>query len=270
MVLSFLNMSNCQSDEFSLFTSADPPLYRTRFSKPSSTCILTPMNVQKLILIVEDEPLVQKNLAENLSAKGFETIGYISAEEMLASALLDAASLVIMDIQLPGMTGLEATAKLKERFPFLPVIMLTAYSEVNHRVEGFATGADDYLIKPFFMEELVARIHAVQKRYEMVPFVTHLHIIADLTIDNRLKTVSRSNQPIKLSQTEFNLLVYLAEEEGHPVTKEQIFQRVWKGRYNVSENTIEVYINLLRNKIDKPFEKKLIHTKPGFGYYLSC
>jgi two-component system copper resistance phosphate regulon response regulator CusR len=227
------------------------------------------MNGKKLILIAEDEPLVQKNLAENLSAKGFETVGYSSAEEMLNSALVDTASLVIMDIQLPGMNGLEATAELKKRFPSLPVIMLTAYSGVNHRVEGFATGADDYLIKPFFMEELIARIHAVQKRYEMVPSITHLHTIADLIIDKRSKSVSRSSQPIKLSQTEFNLLVYLAEEEGHPVTKEQIFQRVWNGRYNVSENTIEVYINLLRNKVDKPFEKKLIHTKPGFGYYLS-
>lgn len=227
------------------------------------------MPSKKLILIVEDEPLVQKNLAENLSTKGFETAGYSSAEDLLASALLTYASLVVMDIQLPGMSGLEATARLKNNFPSLPVIMLTAYSEISHRVEGFATGADDYLIKPFFMEELLARIHAVQKRYEMVPSVAHVQTIGDLVIDKRSKSVTRSHQSIKLSQTEFNLLVYLAEEEGHPVTKEQIFQRVWKGRYNVSENTIEVYINLLRNKIDKPFATRLIHTKPGFGYYLS-
>jgi len=151
----------------------------------------------------------------------------------------------------------------------MPVIMLTAYNDISHRVQGFETGADDYLIKPFFMEELIARIKAVLKRYEIAPGKKSFYEVGDLSIDVRSKAVIRNQQKIKLSLTEFNLLVLLAEEQGNPVSKEEIMQKVWKGRYSVGDNTIEVYINLLRNKIDRPFSHKLIHTKPGFGYFLS-
>jgi two-component system, OmpR family, copper resistance phosphate regulon response regulator CusR len=173
------------------------------------------------------------------------------------------------DIQLPGIDGWEATSRIKKRDASIPVIMLTAYSDVNHRVQGFDTGADDYIIKPFFMEELVARLKAVLKRYEMAPGGRRYYQIGDLSIDLKSKHVVRSKQVIKLSLTEFNLLALLAEEQGNPVSKEEIMQKVWRGRYSVGDNTIEVYINLLRNKVDRPFNKKLIHTKPGFGYFLS-
>ncbi len=227
------------------------------------------MKEKKTIIVVEDEQLVQQTLLESLSIKNFEVYGYASAEEAFNSELLPYASLVVMDIQLSGMTGLEATALIKNQFPGLPVIMLTAFSEVEYRLEGFEKGADDYVIKPFFTDELLARINAVLKRYELLPGKKIAYQVGDLTVDIRSKSAARSGQTIKLSQTEFNLLAFLAEEEGHPVSKEQIIQKVWDGRYNISDNTIEVYINLLRNKIDKPFPLKLIRTKPGFGYYLS-
>jgi DNA-binding response OmpR family regulator len=227
------------------------------------------MNGKKCILVIEDEIVVQRSLVENLTKNGFEVFAFDSAEQGLESSMLDQADAVIMDIRLPGIDGWQATSLIKSRYSAMPVIMLTAYSDISYRIQGFETGADDYLIKPFFMEELMARIRAVLKRYELAPGKKSFYEIADLSIDLKTKMVIRNEQKIKLSLTEFNLLTLLAEEQGRPVSKEEIMQKVWKGRYRVGDNTIEIYINLLRNKIDRPFGEKLIHTKPGFGYYLS-
>jgi two-component system, OmpR family, copper resistance phosphate regulon response regulator CusR len=222
------------------------------------------------VIVVEDESVVQRNLQDHLERKGFNVFSYSSAEDAIESGMLANSNAVIMDVGLPGMTGLEATQYIKTRFPEIPVIILTAFSEVNHRVQGFEIGADDYIIKPFFVEELMARLKSVLRRYEMIPGSKKTYSIADLTIDMKSKSVSRSNTPIRLSLTEFNLLSLLADSEGSPVSKEDILKKIWKGRYAVSENTVEVYINLLRNKIDRNFTQKLIHTRPGFGYYLGA
>lgn len=227
------------------------------------------MNDKKCIVVIEDEMVVQQSLVDNLSKKGFDVFAYSNAEDGLNSDIISYADAIIMDIKLPGIDGWQATSIIKKRFSTMPVIMLTAYNDISDRMQGFETGADDYLIKPFFMEELMARIKAVLKRYELVPGKKSFYEIGDLSIDLRSKIVMRNQQIIKLSLTEFNLLALLAEEPGSPVSKEEIMQKVWKGRYSVGDNTIEVYINLLRNKVDKPFSGKLIHTKPGFGYYLS-
>lgn len=226
------------------------------------------MNGKKCIIVIEDELVVQNSLVENLMRKGFDVFAYSTAEQFLNSDIINCADAIIMDIQLPGLNGWEATALIKKRYSAMPVIMLTAYTDVNYRVHGFETGADDYIIKPFFMEELLARLKTVLKLYEMIPGRKSFYEIGDLSIDIKSKVVIRDHQTIKLSLTEFNLLSLLAEEQGHPVSKEEIMRKVWKGRYSVGDNTIEVYINLLRNKVDKPFKSKLIHTKQGFGYYL--
>ncbi len=227
------------------------------------------MGEKKCILVIEDESVVQQSLVETLTTSGFDTYAYDTAEQVLNSEIISYADAIIMDIGLPGINGWEATALIKKRYATMPVIMLTAYSHVNDRLQGFETGADDYIIKPFFMEELLARLKTVLKRYELIPGRKTFFEIADLSLDLRSKTVLRGQQIIKLSLTEFNLLALLAEQQDKPVSKEEIMQKVWKGRYSVGDNTIEVYINFLRNKIDKPFKNKLIHTKPGFGYYLS-
>lgn len=227
------------------------------------------MEKRKCIIVVEDEIAVQLTLVENLQRNGFEVFAYTSAEQLIHSETLELADAVIMDIKLPGMDGLAATSQIKESNSGLPVLMLTAFSDVSYRVQGFETGADDYIIKPFFMEELMARLKTVLKRYEMIPGGKKSYHVGDLRIDIKGKKVSRGISLIKLSSTEFNLLTLLAHADGVPVSKEEILKKIWKDRYSVSENTIEVYINLLRNKIDKPFDEKLIHTKPGFGYYLS-
>lgn len=228
------------------------------------------MEKKKCIVVIEDETSVQHNLVENLIRKGFDVFAYTKAEQAIESDILNLADAVIMDIGLPGINGWQATSIIKKNNSGLPVIMLTAYSDVHYRLQGFETGADDYIIKPFFMEELIARLKTVLKRYEMVPGGKRFYQVSDLNIDTKGKTVFRGRYIIKLSQTEFNLLALLADGNGLPVSKEEILKKIWKGKYSVGENTIEVYINLLRNKIDKPFSNKLIHTKPGFGYYLSA
>ena len=219
--------------------------------------------------MIEDEIAVQENLAENLIRNGFDVFAFGSAEKALESDIIALANAIIMDIGLPGLNGWQATSIIKKNNPGIPVLMLTAYSDINYRVQGFEIGADDYIIKPFFMEELMARLKAALKRYEMAPGGKRFYRVGDLNIDIKGKLITRGDQPIKLSLTEFSLLALLADAGGDPVSKEEILNKVWKGKYSVGDNTIEVYINLLRNKVDKPFPQKLIHTKPGFGYYLS-
>jgi two-component system, OmpR family, copper resistance phosphate regulon response regulator CusR len=227
------------------------------------------MESKKNIVLIEDEDMVQQSIEENLQRNGYEVFSFSSAEAALNSESISNSDAIIMDIGLPGINGLEATELIKNNYEGTPVIMLTAYSEVDHRLQGFKTGADDYIIKPFFMEELLARLKTVLRRYEMVPGGKKIYKIADLEINAKSKTARRAETTIKFSLTEFNLLILLADADGYPVSKEEILKKIWKGRYTVGENTVEVYINLLRNKIDRNHGKKLIHTKPGFGYYLS-
>jgi two-component system, OmpR family, copper resistance phosphate regulon response regulator CusR len=226
------------------------------------------MESKKNIILIEDESIVQQSIEENLLRNGYDVYAFSSAEDALNSETLSVSDAVIMDIGLPGINGLQATEIIKRTYVGMPVIMLTAYSEVNDRLQGFETGADDYIIKPFFMEELLARLKSVLRRYEMISGGKRLYEIGGLEIDTKAKTVKRNKIPIKLSLTEFKLLLLLADGAGYPVSKEDILKNIWKGRYTVGENTVEVYINLLRNKIDKNQPLKLIHTKPGFGYYL--
>lgn len=228
------------------------------------------MEKKKCIVVIEDEASVQQNMVENLIRNGFDVFAYSKAEQAIESEILHVADAVIMDIRLPGINGLQATSIIKKNNAELPVLMVTAYSDVHYRLQGFETGADDYIIKPFFMEELIARLRTILKRYELAPAGKRFYQVGDLNIDIKGKSVFRGKDVIKLSQTEFNLLALLAEGNGLPVSKEEILKKIWKGKYSVSDNTIEVYINLLRNKIDKPFEGKLIHTKPGFGYFLNA
>ena len=228
------------------------------------------MEKKKCIIVIEDEASVQQNMVENLIRNDFDVFAYSNAEEAIESEILTVADAVVMDIRLPGINGWQATSIIKKNNAELPVLMVTAYSDVNYRLQGFETGADDYIIKPFFMEELIARLRTILKRYELIPSGKRFYQVGDLNIDMKGKSVFRGKEMIKLSQTEFNLLALLAEGNGLPISKEEILKKIWKGKYSVSDNTIEVYINLLRNKIDKPFPCKLIHTKPGFGYFLNA
>jgi DNA-binding response OmpR family regulator len=175
----------------------------------------------------------------------------------------------VLDINVPSMSGIEVCKKIRQADSTTPILMLTAYSAVEDKVEALEHGADDYLVKPFQFEELLARIKALLRRSaspQKEP--ENLLKVADLEISVDEMKVWRSKKEIVLTAKEYKLLELLASAKGRIVSKQTIAEQVWDINFETGTNTIEVYINFLRNKVDKGFDLKLIHTRPGFGYYL--
>ncbi|HEX8356755.1 MAG TPA: response regulator transcription factor, partial [Segetibacter sp.] len=176
--------------------------------------------------------------------------------------------LVLLDVKLPYKNGLALCKQFREEKKSIPIIMLTALGEIQDKMDAFDFGADDYIIKPFHFNELFARIKVFLKRSDPVNEVREVMTIANLEIDLLNKTVSRANTNINLTAKEFALLALLTKSKGKIMSKQEILEKVWGLNFDTGTNTIEVYISFLRNKIDKPFDTKLIHTKPGFGYFI--
>ncbi len=164
---------------------------------------------------------------------------------------------------------MELCQLVRQHNAHIPIIMLTALGELTNKLEAFTIGADDYIVKPFHLGELIARIKVFLKRRQTVAPQKNIQI-ADLIIDFTAKSVMRGNKNIALTAKEFALLSLLAQNEGRILSKQEIAEKVWETDFDTGTNTIEVYINFLRNKIDKHFNPKLIHTKLGFGYYLKA
>lgn len=221
------------------------------------------------ILLVEDDFTLAENIKKQLIAEGYEVENIFDgllAEKVL---LRNGFDCVILDVNIPGKNGFELCKMLRQHQIESPVIMLTAFSEVEDKLEGFESGADDYLTKPFFIEELIARIKVLIKRKKLFQNnETKALVIDDLVIDLKKKTATRKEETIRLTAREFQILALLAQAKGNPVSKKEIIQEVWGTNTEVNTNTIEVFINALRNKIDKNASTKLIHTKLGFGYYV--
>ncbi len=219
------------------------------------------------ILLVEDETKLGKIISEELKSNGYETD--IAVDGLEASRLFNQEnySLVLLDINLPYKDGYTLCKEFREQNKKIPIIMLTAAGEIHDKVEAFNIGADDYIVKPFHFSELFARIKVFLKRSE-VPAATDTIVVEDMEINFLNKTVVRSGVNINLTAKEFTLLVLLARNKDRVISKQEILEKVWDLSFDTGTNTIEVYISFLRNKIDKPFEHKLIHTKPGFGYYI--
>lgn len=221
------------------------------------------------ILIVEDE----KKIADSLQ-KGLEELGYqvsVAYDGKIGEKLFfqQKFDLVILDINLPGINGLELCAHIRQHNKQVPILMLTTFGSVTDKVEGFDAGADDYMVKPFSFAELVVRIRALLKRssQETQP-VGNLLQFADLEMNLDTKQVTRSGKPISLTAKEFLLLEYLLRNKKKVVSRADIGEHVWNIDFDTNTNTIEVYINYLRKKIDKDNPVKLIHTQVGFGYIL--
>ncbi len=220
------------------------------------------------ILIVEDEHKIANALKKGLEQETFSvdvTYDGLSGYDLASTEEYDA---IILDLMLPRMTGMEICKKLRESSIHTPILMLTAKSELEDKVNGLTTGADDYLTKPFAFEELLARIRALLRR-------PHNAIETELKCDNLfLNTttykVTRNSKEINLSKKEFALLDYLMRNQNKTLTKEQIMAHVWSYDSDVLPNTVEQYVGYLRNKIDKPFKKEppLLNTIRGFGYSL--
>jgi len=220
------------------------------------------------ILLAEDEPKLSQVVQEELTRQGYITdVAYDGsiAEKMFKQ---HSYSLVLLDINLPYKNGLALCKEFREINSKVPIIMLTALGELKDKMDAFNLGADDYIVKPFEFDELSARIKVFLKRAENTAPATDKIIVADMEIDMENKTVSRSGKNINLTAKEFALLVLLSKNKGKVISKTDILEKVWDLSFDTGTNTIEVYISFLRNKIDKPYETKLIHTKPGFGYYV--
>jgi two-component system copper resistance phosphate regulon response regulator CusR len=220
------------------------------------------------ILFVEDEPKFGASIRKELQEQGFDVdLAYDGeiGERKFKNGHYD---LILLDINLPHINGLELCARIREKNQEIPIIMLTALGALDDKMEAFSSGADDYLVKPFHLRELLARIRVFMKRQIINKEFEEKLVVGDLEIDFRTKTVVRRDQHISLTPKEFALLSILARSRGRIISKTEIAEKVWDMDLDTSANTIEVYINFLRNKIDKQFDQKLILTKPGFGYYM--
>lgn len=217
------------------------------------------------ILIVEDERKIARALGRALKNEKYAVdISHDGTDAYAMAGMVD-YDLLILDRMIPGdYDGLSLTKKLREEGKKVPILLLTALGEIQDKTEGLDSGADDYLTKPFSLDELLARVRALLRRPQTQ--AETILKIADLSLDLNAREVFRNNQKIELTNKEFSLLEYLVRNAGRPVSKEQIIDHVWDYDADILPNNIEVYISYLREKVDKPFEKKLIKTVRGIGY----
>ncbi len=219
------------------------------------------------ILLVEDEVKLGKVIKEELTRNGYATDLAIDGLEASRMFGLLTYSLILLDINLPYKNGFVLCKEFRGLNKNIPIIMLSAAGEINDKVEAFNIGADDFIVKPFHFVELFARVKVFLKRSEL-PSESDKIFVEDMEIDFLNKTVVRNGVNINLTAKEFTLLVLLARNKERVISKQEILEKVWDLSFDTGTNTIEVYISFLRNKIDKPFPQKLIHTKSGFGYYI--
>ena len=228
------------------------------------------MSEEKKILLVEDENKIAQALKRGLSENGY-TLD-VASDGLKGWALFTSSSsfhVIILDIGLPGISGFELCKKIRAVNQQMPIIMLTALNTTEDKIEGFESGADDYVIKPFEFKELLARIKALLKRSSFqTPTTGNVLKIGDLEMNLDTKIVSRANKTISLTVKEFQLLEYLLRNHNKVVSRADIAQNVWEIDFDTHTNVIDVYVNYLRNKIDKSFDAKLIHTQVGMGYIL--
>jgi two-component system, OmpR family, response regulator len=223
------------------------------------------------VLIIEDDPILNKNINEALMAENLNTecvFDGLLADRMLKKNNFDC---IVMDINLPGKNGFDLCKDFRQYNMNTPIIMLTAFGELEDKVQGFDCGADDYLTKPFFMRELTLRIHSLIKRNKQnysADTSKSILIADDITLNDTQKKVIRKGKEISLTPREYQILLRLMENKGEIVSKSDLVKEIWGSSFNANTNTIEVYVNFLRNKLDKPFAKNTIKTKVGYGYYL--
>jgi len=220
------------------------------------------------LLVIEDNPKIAQAIKDVLTTEAFAVDVAHSGDEGLQSALYEPYDLLILDRMLSqGADGVEICQTLRTEGKHMPIIMVTAKDQVNQRIEGLNAGADDYLIKPFSFEELIARVRALLRRPDD-SLGTVLHT-GDLALDTVRMRVERAGVEIKLSRTEYALLEYLLRHSGQTLSKQHLIAHVWDFAADILPNTVEAYITRLRNKIDKPFNSpELIRTVHGFGYCL--
>jgi two-component system, OmpR family, copper resistance phosphate regulon response regulator CusR len=222
----------------------------------------------KRILIIEDEKKVANFILKGLSTQ--EAISKIASNGKEAKAIFDQESfdMIILDIGLPDISGLELCRYFRDSGSKTPILMLTALGTIVDKVAGFEVGTDDYLVKPFDFMELLVRCKALMKRVEDTTGGEERLIVGDLELDLKEKIARREGTIIELTAKEYGLLEYLMRNRGRVVSKVDIAEKVWDINFDTGTNFVEVYINYLRKKLDKGFSSKLIHTIVGMGYML--
>lgn len=222
------------------------------------------------VLLLEDEQKLLQEIKARLEMYNMACDVVYDGELFLKLYDRNHYDIFILDINVPKINGLEVCKVVRAKNSRTPILMLTAFGEVGDKVEALQIGADDYLVKPFHFDELIARIQSLVRRSAKSSEnnADETISIGDLVINTNTTEVFRAGNSINLTPKEFKLLVVLASANGRPVSKQTLSEKVWNHFFETGTNTLEVYINFLRNKIDKNYPVKLIHTKAGYGYYL--
>lgn len=221
------------------------------------------------ILLIEDERNVADFIKKGLEENGYEVQVAYDGPTGLKLLTQSTVDLVILDIILPGINGVELCKKIRDGgYKETRILMLTALAATDHVVKGLDSGADDYLSKPFKLKELLARIRALLRRKGLTEPEDHLLKIADLLLDCNAKTVFRAGTEVKLTSTEYYLLEFFMKNQNKVLSRVDLLENVWSINFNMGTNVVDVYVNYLRNKLEKGFKSRLIHTVIGMGYIM--
>ena len=219
------------------------------------------------ILVVEDDKKIAALVVKGMEQAGFAVDHAEDGEDALHLALSEPYDAAILDVMLPKLDGLTIIERMRQKKILTPVIVLSAKRSVDDRVRGLQTGGDDYLVKPFSFSELLARVHALIRRASHETEPTRL-LIGELSLDLLTREVARAGKKIELQPREFSLLEYLMRNSGRVVSKTMIVEHVWGYNFDPQTNVVDVLVSRLRNKVDRDFENKMIHTHRGVGYAL--
>jgi two-component system, OmpR family, copper resistance phosphate regulon response regulator CusR len=225
------------------------------------------------ILLAEDEPKIASFLKKGLEESAYNVDLAKDGKEAIRKGLENDYDVIILDVMLPHIDGFQVCKRIRVKNHQVPIIMLTALDSIDDKVKGLDAGADDYIPKPFDFEELLARLRALTRRSHVQnpekQAAEEIISIEDLVCNLSRKEVKREGKEIKLTAREFELLIFFIKNKNHVLDRATIAEQVWNINFDTGTNIVDVYVNYLRNKIDKDFEKKLIHTRIGLGYIMS-
>jgi two-component system response regulator MprA len=224
-------------------------------------------NAEFLVVVAEDDPSVRTAVERVLDLEGYQVQTANDGNSALELIVSSKPHAVVMDVMMPFIDGLTVTRELRQRGNRTPVLLLTARHEVGDRVAGLDAGADDYLVKPFAVDELLARVRALLRRYES-PTSTAVMSISDLTMDVNKREVKRGGKVLDLTKTEFDLLHILLEQKDIVLSREYLYEHIWGFSFETNSKSLDVYIGYLRRKLDDSGDEKLLHTVRGVGYVM--
>ena len=224
-------------------------------------------NAEFLVVVAEDDPSVRNAVERVLELEGYQVKTANDGNAALDLVVSSKPHAVVMDVMMPFADGLTVTRELRHRGNRTPILLLTARHEVGDRVTGLDAGADDYLVKPFAVDELLARVRALLRRYES-PTSAAVLSLGDLTMDVNKREVKRGSKVLELTKTEFDLLHILLEQRDIVLTREYLYEHIWGFNFETNSKSLDVYIGYLRRKLDDSGEEKLLHTVRGVGYVM--